>query len=162
MRTVIGVMGGSSADARTLDNARELGRRIAEQGWVLLNGGRACGVMSASAEGARGAGGITVGVLPDFESAAVADAIDIPIVTGLGDARNAVNALSSRVLVACRGGAGTLSEVALALKAGRPVVALDFPLGGPFAEWERAGRLVHAETPEAAVSAIRGFLEAGE
>lgn len=161
MRTIIGVMGGGVADAATSANARELGRLIAERGWVLLNGGRDCGVMDASAAGARQAGGLTVGILPDEDDRRASPHIDIPVVTGLGDARNAVNALSGRVMVACRGGPGTLSEIALALKAGRPVVALDFPLGGAFAEHERAGRIVHAATPAEAVAQVERLLREG-
>lgn len=161
MRVVIGVMGGGTADARTLAHAHALGRLIAERGWVLLNGGRACGVMDASAAGAREAGGLTVGVLPDEDAAGASENIDVPVLTGFGDGRNVVNVLSSRVVVACRGEAGTLSEVALALRAGRPVVALDFPLGDSFARWEHEGRLVRAGTPEAAVAAVERFLEAG-
>ncbi len=161
MKTVIGVMGGSTADERTLAHARGMGRAIAERGWVLLNGGRACGVMDASAAGARQAGGLTIGILPDGDSSQVSPNIQVAVLTGMGDARNAVNVLSSRVVVACRGGAGTLSEIALALAAGRPVVALDFPLDGVFADHEREGRLVHADTPEEAAAAVERFLREG-
>ena len=156
--TVIGVMGGGRADEATLDNARELGRKIAEHGWILLNGGRACGVMEASARGAKDAGGLVVGILPDDDARHATAHLDVAIVTGLGDARNEVNVLSSRVVVACRGGAGTLSEIALALKAGRPVIALDFPLGGPFEEFEFAGLIVHVATPAEAIAAIERIL----
>jgi hypothetical protein len=76
----------------------------------------------------------------------------------MGDARNAVNVLSSRVVVVLPGDAGTLSEVALALAAGRPIVALGFSLGGPFARHSASGRIVDAATPEEAVSAVRRLL----
>lgn len=161
MKTVIGVMGGSIADERTVAFARELGRLIAERGWVLLNGGRACGVMDASAAGASDAGGLCVGILPDDDSRQASHHLDVAIVTGLGDARNAVNVLSSRVVIACRGGAGTISEIALALAAGRPVVALDFPLDGVFVDHAVAGLLVHAATPPEAIAHVERFLREG-
>ena len=158
MRTVIGVMGGSEADGRTLAAARELGRLIAGRGWVLLNGGRSAGVMDASAAGAREAGGLVVGVLPDRDTTRTSEHVDVAILTGLGDARNVVNVLSSHVVVVCRGSAGTVSEVAHALNAERPVVCLDFPLGGLFSEYERSGRLVHAATPAEAIERVASFL----
>lgn len=158
MRIVIGVMGGSEADEHTLANARELGRLIARRGWVLLNGGRSSGVMDASAAGARDAGGLVIGVLPDRDAHDASEHLDVAVLTGLGDARNVVNVLSSRVVIACRGSVGTISEIAHALNAGRPVVALDFPLGATFAEQEVSGMLVHAETPGEAVGHVARLL----
>ncbi|NCQ35741.1 DNA-binding protein [bacterium] len=131
-RTVIGVMGGSSADAHTLAGARELGRLIAERGWVLLSGGRPTGVMQASVSGAHEAGGLTVGVLFDDDRAQAAAGLDIVIPTGFGAGRNVINILASDVVVACRGNGGTLSEIALALRFGRPLVLLDFDPGRDF------------------------------
>ena len=64
MRTIIGVMGGAVASQQTIDDASELGRLIAENDWVLLNGGRDAGVMAASARGAAEAGGLVIGILP--------------------------------------------------------------------------------------------------
>lgn len=112
-----------------MDQAEQLGRRIAERDWTLLNGGRDEGVMAASANGAERAGGRVIGILPgrSEEDESPSEDLTIPIYTGLGDARNVVNVLSSDVVVACRGGTGTLSEVALAVKAGRPVILLDWP-----------------------------------
>jgi predicted Rossmann-fold nucleotide-binding protein len=83
-------------------------------------------------------------------------------VTGLGDARNAINVLSSHVVVALPGGPGTVSEIALALKAGRPVVLLGFPLGVPFGPNYERGQLVDAATPDEAIAAIRRFLDTQE
>ena len=94
-RTVIGVMGGSVADEATAAQAYELGRLIAEQGWVLLNGGRPTGVMAASAQGARDADGLTIGVLYDDDRDGAAAGIDIVIPTGMGAARNIINVLAS-------------------------------------------------------------------
>jgi len=159
-RTVIGVMGGSSADAATADAARELGRLIARQGWVLLNGGRPSGVMAAVTQGAREEGGLTVGILYDEDREHAAAGLDIVIPTGMGAGRNIINVLASDVVVACRGQGGTLAEIALALRFGRPVILLAFDPGRAFLDQAggdgRRWRL--AATPAEAVELARGFL----
>jgi uncharacterized protein (TIGR00725 family) len=130
-RPVIGVMGaGDGASARDCALAEALGAEIARRGWALLCGGRAAGVMDAAARGARSVeGSLVVGVLPgDGEDPAVSTYLDVAIFTGMGNARNAINVLSSDVVVACgAGGPGTASEIALALKSGKPVVLLAPP-----------------------------------
>jgi len=124
-RTIIGVMGpGGGAGAKDLENARRLGALIARQGWVVLCGGRSVGVMDAVCSGAKEAGGLTVGVLPNDDAVGASEAVEIAIVTGMGNARNAINVLSSDVVVACGMGAGTASEIALALKAKKDVILL--------------------------------------
>ena len=158
MRTIIGVMGGAVASDHTSQNAFELGRLIAENGWVLLNGGRDAGVMAASARGAAEAGGMVIGILPGDSTKCASPHLDLAIPTGLGDARNAVNVLASDVVVALPGGAGTISEVALALKSHRPVIALGFPLGVSFTPYYDRRQLVDASTPEEAIEAVRSFL----
>lgn len=158
-RTVIGVMGGAACDERTAQLARELGRGIAEAGWVLLSGGRPTGVMQASVSGARSAGGLTVGVLFDDNPGEAADDLDIVIPTGMGAARNVVNVLASDVVVACRGTGGTLSEIALALRFGRPVVLLDFDPGAAFLDaGGPLGRWTLVATPAEAVARVRAYL----
>jgi hypothetical protein len=157
-RVVIGVMGGGDADAAQEAQAYRLGRLIAARGWVLLNGGRCAGIMEASARGACEGGGLTVGVLPDADRRHLSPFIQIPVLTGMGSGRNYINALSSDVVVACQGGAGTISEVALALKHGRPVVLLDFDLDRTFPAYVASGRLRRVATPEDAVHAIEAFL----
>lgn len=155
---IVGVMGGGNVPPETEEIARRLGRRIAEAGWVLLNGGRNAGVMAASARGAAEAGGLTVGVLPDDHDGAVAPDIRIPILTGIGGGRNMINILSSHAVVACRGGAGTLSEIALALKYRRPVILLNFPVADFFRPHAAEGQLREAITPEGAVAVVREVL----
>jgi len=157
-RTVIGVMGGSEADAHTQRHAHELGRLIAERGWVLLNGGRPSGVMDASARGCREAGGFCVGILFDADREAACPHLDLVIPTGMGAARNIANVLASDVVVACRGAGGTLSEIALALRYGRPVVLLDFDPGAAFLDACGPGRWFLADTPPAAVARVAGLL----
>lgn len=154
-RLIVGVMGGGTADERTSRMAYRLGALIAAENWILLNGGRNCGVMAASARGARESGGLTVGILPEADRRQAAPWIDVPIVTGMGSARNAINVLSSDVVVACAGGTGTLSEIALALKAGKTVILLDFDVRTTFPAQTAAGHLRWAATPEEAIAQIR-------
>ena len=135
-----------------------LGQLIAAEGWVLLNGGRRAGIMDASARGAFEQGGLTVGILPDDDTRDMSPFIQIPILTGMGSARNTINALSSRVMVACPGGAGTLSEIALALKHGRAVVLMNMDVGNLFAVYEDEGRLKKVSTPEEAIVAVKSYL----
>jgi len=114
---------GENARAEDMAAAFALGAAIAREGWVLLSGGRNSGVMDAVNRGAKEAGGITIGVVPGNDKSAMSDAVDIGIVTGMGSARNNINVLSSDVVIACgAGGAGTASEIALALKSKKPVI----------------------------------------
>lgn len=159
MRTIVGVMGGAVVTDDVLEGAYRLGRAIAEHGWVLLTGGRDAGVMASASRGAADAGGLVIGILPGETTAGVAPHVDIAIPTGMGDARNAINVLASHVVVVCRGGAGTISEAALALKAGRPVITLDFPLGEAFAPYYERRRLIDASTVEHAVELVADGIE---
>ena len=124
-KTIIGVMGpGDSATEEEINKASRLGKLIAEQGWVLLTGGRNVGVMEAASKGAQEAGGLTIGILPSDNNRNASKYLDIRIRTGMGSARNNINVLSSDVVVACGSGAGTTSEIMLALKAGKPLLLL--------------------------------------
>ena len=158
-KTIVGVMGNARVSAAVYQTALRLGELIAQKGWLLLNGGRDAGVMRASAEGAKRAGGLTVGVLPGNDASAANLFIDIPIVTNMGDARNVINVLSSDVVVACQGGAGTISEIALALKNGKTVILLGWSLEPLFAEERADGRLVQARSPEACVRLIERLFD---
>lgn len=157
-RPVIGVMGGANVSDEVLHTARELGRLIAEQGWVLLNGGRNAGVMAASAAGAKEAGGTVIGILPDRDTSAAAPDLDFAVVTGLGDGRNVINVLSSNVVIACQGGAGTVSEIALALKNGRPVILMGMPVEAALDSYRGTGMLSEANTPKEAVAQAAALL----
>jgi len=124
-RRIIGVMGPGDADAAIEETAFALGALIARERWVLLTGGRAAGVMDAASRGAKSvSGSVTVGILPGgCTTADVSSGVDIAIFTNMGDARNAINVQSSDVVLALGAATpGTLSEVALALKADKPVV----------------------------------------
>jgi hypothetical protein len=121
---------------------------LAEAGVVLICGG-GDGVMAAACRGARAAGGLTIGILPGGSQAEANPDVVIPILTGLGEARNLIIVRTSRAVIAVGGEFGTLSEIAFALKLGRPVIGLR--------TWELSqdGRpchaIVRAATPDEAV-----------
>jgi uncharacterized protein (TIGR00725 family) len=122
-KIIIGVMGpGEKATEADIQNAYRLGELIAQQGWILLTGGRKSGVMDAVNQGAKSANGLTIGILPSDHRKDISEAVDIAIFTDMGNARNNINVLSSDVVIACGMGAGTASEVALALKANKQVI----------------------------------------
>ena len=124
-KPIVGVMGAGLATRQDRELAYQLGSEIAEHNWVLLTGGRKAGVMDAASLGAKAKNGLVVGILPSDSTSAMSDAVDIPIVTDMGNARNNINVLSSNVIVACGMGLGTASEVALALKNHKPVILLN-------------------------------------
>lgn len=158
-KPVIGVMGGGeSASAEDCSLAYRLGALIAEEGWVLLNGGRNTGVMDASARGARAKGGLTVGILPDAGTERASRYIDIAVATGMGGARNVINVLSSNIIVAVSGKAGTISEIALALKYKKPVILLNFDVHMLFQMYSGEGFLHQAQSAEEAIRLIRDLL----
>ena len=153
-------MGGSKASAEVCAHAKQLGSLIAQRGWVLLNGGRNQGVMAASAEGAKQAGGTVIGILPDSTDSRASPHLDFAIMTDIGDGRNLLNVLSSDVVIACPGKLGTLSEVVLALKRDKPVILLGWELTDPqFKHFIKTGQLTHAATPEEAVEQAAATLE---
>ena len=155
---IVGVMGGGNVSAEEIDAAYHLGHLIAEQGWVLLNGGRNAGIMEASAKGAQEHGGLTVGILPDDHTQGVSCYIQIPILTGMGNARNCINVLSSNIVVACPGSAGTISEIALALKNKKNVILMNFDTKGLFANYRRIGLLHSARSPQEVIEIIKGLI----
>lgn len=125
-KIIVGVMGpGVEATPNDLKNAYELGKLIAYEGWILLTGGRNVGVMDAASQGAKAANGLTIGILPTDDTNAISEAVDVAIMTDMGNARNNINVLSSNVVIACGIGVGTASEIALALKANKKVILLN-------------------------------------
>jgi uncharacterized protein (TIGR00725 family) len=123
-RPRIGVMGPGICSPDVYNLARKVGFLIGRKEALLICGGLG-GVMEASAKGAREAGGITIGILPGDSAAEANPYVDIPIVTDLGNARNAINVMTSQAIIAIHGSYGTLSEIALAMKCGIPVVGLE-------------------------------------
>jgi uncharacterized protein (TIGR00725 family) len=120
---MIAVIGGDNAPPDALPVAEEIGREIARRGHVLVCGGRG-GVMEAACRGAREEGGHTVGILPGASRDDMNPYVEFPIVTNLGASRNTVVVLSADAVIAVDGFYGTLSEIAMALIHGRPVVGL--------------------------------------
>lgn len=153
-RPIVGIIGAGLATDPSLAHARDLGGAIARQGWIVLTGGRAEGVMAAACAGAKAvSGSVTLGILPSTGSDAGPD-VDIAIYTGMGDARNVVNVLSSDALVACGvEGPGTASEVAHALTARKRVILLgtDQAALGFFRGLPGGGGLLEAESVAQAV-----------
>jgi hypothetical protein len=145
----IAVVGSGQAPQAQRHMAEEVGRAVAEAGAVLVCGGLG-GVMEAACRGAQSAGGLTVGILPGLDRADANRHVDVAIATGLGEARNALVVRAADAVVAVAGEYGTLSEIALALQAGIPVIGLD--------TWElgRGGEpvdtVVRAEGPAQAVA----------
>src|SRR3990172_837860 len=120
---IIAVIGGDSPPPEVLPLAEAVGREVAQRGHVLICGGRG-GVMEAACRGARQAGGHTIGVLPGPDRNEANPHVEFPIVTNLGAARNTIVVLSADAVIAVDGSYGTLSEIALALVLGKPLVGL--------------------------------------
>ncbi len=124
-KPIVGVMGpGSDAKEQDKKNAFEVGKLIAQKGWVLLSGGMKKGVMDEVNKGAKSVNGLTVGIIESKSKQDASEGVDIPIVTNMGSARNYINALSSDVMIACGMSAGTASEVAMALREDINVILL--------------------------------------
>ncbi|MEM2990784.1 MAG: TIGR00725 family protein [Halobacteria archaeon] len=139
----IGVIGSSASIPRHEALAYEVGKLIAEKGWVLICGGLS-GVMEAACRGALEKGGLTVGIIPsDGEDAN--PYVKIPVITGIGYARNIIIVKSSQALIAIGGEFGTLSEIAIALKLKKPVIGLE--------TWDIKG-ILKAATPEEAIQMV--------
>jgi len=151
--------GGELVNPEDYEFARKLGNLIAKEGWVLLNGGRASGIMEASARGAKESGGLTIGILPGTDPDWASEYIDIPILTGVGLARNYINVLTSEVVIALPGRTGTISEIALALNVGKKVISLNFDLGPLFKRYEENKQLIYTKYPEEVVDLIKKLLK---
>jgi uncharacterized protein (TIGR00725 family) len=137
---MIAVCGPNEPTDEEIRLAEAAGAGVARAGHALVCGGRG-GVMAAACRGAKGAGGTTVGVLPGYDRAEANEWVDHVVCTGLGHARNAVVVASGEAVIAVGGGFGTLSEIALALKMGKRVVAL----GGWPLDPDRVGRFLEGD-----------------
>lgn len=120
----IGVIGGGKCSHKVAKLAEEVGRGLAESGSTLICGGMG-GVMEAACRGAKEAGGRTIGILPGNSVTTANPYVDIPIVTGMGEARNIIIIRSVQAVIAIDGEFGTLSEIAHALRSGTPVIGLN-------------------------------------
>jgi hypothetical protein len=119
----VAVVGSGEPNEAHEQAAEVVGRQVAEAGAVLVCGGLG-GVMEAACRGAALAGGQTVGLLPGRDRSAANPWVRTVVPTGLGEMRNCLVVQSADVLIAVGGEYGTLSEVAFALKLGRPVVGV--------------------------------------
>jgi uncharacterized protein (TIGR00725 family) len=161
---VVAVIGAGIEVDPAVSNARELGHLIADNGWVLVTGGRNAGVMRAANKGAKQAKeSLTIGILPDGNTEISPD-VDIAIVTDMGEARNNI-VVRSADIVAASGvdDPGTASEVALALKNGKPVILL-----GANADARKffigigGGNVQIADTSEQAIQIVKAILGENE
>lgn len=125
----VGVVGAGSASPEEEELAQAVGRAVAERRALLVCGGLG-GVMAAAARGCAGGGGSTLGLLPGEDASAANPWVGIPVPTGLGEARNVLVVRAAEALVAVGGSWGTLSEIAIARKIGRPVITLGEPPAG--------------------------------
>jgi uncharacterized protein (TIGR00725 family) len=140
----VSVVGSGTATRELYEQAREVGRLVAERGATIVCGGRS-GVMEAAARGATEARGVAIGILPDEDRERANEYLSYSVATGTGHARNLPVVCSGDVVISVGGEYGTLSEIGLALKVGRPVVALE--------SWELGEHVVVALSPRAAVEA---------
>ena len=146
----VAVLGSGTASGELYEKAREVGRLVAERGGTVVCGGRS-GVMEAVARGATEAGGTAIGILPDEDRGRANEHLSYSIATGMGHARNLAVVCSGDVVISVGGEYGTLSEMGLALKLGRPVVAL--------MSWDLEEHVAAAESPWEAVEAAFGLIE---
>jgi uncharacterized protein (TIGR00725 family) len=144
----VAVVGPGDAAPSEADDAEAVGRALAGRDAVLVCGGLG-GAMEAACRGAKEAGGTTVGILPGLDRSAANPWVDVAVPTGLGEARNALVVRAADALIAVAGGYGTLSEIALALKGGKPVAGLG--------SWEIEGVQPAADAEQAVETALRSL-----
>jgi uncharacterized protein (TIGR00725 family) len=123
-KMIIAVIGNSSCSPEEAKLAESVGELLAQRGVAIICGGLG-GVMEAACRGAKSKGGLTVGILPGQDSSTANPWVDIPVVTGIGEARNFAVVKSAQAVVAIGGSYGTLSEIAYALKSGIPIIGLN-------------------------------------
>jgi uncharacterized protein (TIGR00725 family) len=151
----VAVIGASNATEWELTHAEALGRSLAEAGCVLVCGGLG-GVMNAAARGAQAVGGVSIGILPGDDRDVASRHLTVAIATGFGEARNAIVARSADAVIAVGGEFGTLSEIALALKMGTPVIGIGtWELGRDDLDTDP---IVRVKDVDEAISALRGVL----
>jgi uncharacterized protein (TIGR00725 family) len=143
-RPYVAIVGSGIATGELYEKAREVGKLVAEGGGIVVCGGLS-GVMEAAAHGATEAGGTAVGILPDEDRRRQNSYLTFSVATGTGQARNLAVVCSGDVVIAVGGEYGTLSEIGLARKVGRPVVVL--------AGWDLGDHVTVAPSPLAAVEA---------
>ncbi len=153
----VSVVGDGKCDQKIYQTAYEVGQLIAERGATLVCGGLG-GVMEAACKGAKSKNGLTVGILPSEDRKWANSYVDVAIPTALGEARNVLIARCADAVIAVGGEFGTLSEIALALKMGKPVVGIG--------TWElfkgqrKDKSIIYAAHPQEALNAVLQMLGA--
>ncbi len=150
----ISVIGGGQCTAAEYATAVEVGRLVAEAGATLVCGGLS-GIMAAAARGCREAGGRTVGILPGHDRSLANPYLDVVVTTGIGHARNLAVVSSGDAVIAIGGSFGTLSEIGLAGRVGRPVVVLS---GWRVQNDADVGGVLYASSPREAMALVRRAL----
>lgn len=150
-RILVAVIGGRDCSEKVEEMAIKLGEFLAKVGVIIINGGLN-GIMEAVSKGAEGSGGITIGILSSGDKNDANPYISIPLATGLGEARNAVIASSADILIALPGEYGTLSEIAFALRLGKPVVGIG--------SWDIKG-MIQVNSAEEAVEKVKNIIHTG-
>lgn len=141
-KKIIAVIGGSEPDEKSLKIAEEVGSLIAQKGAVLITGGMG-GVMNAASKGAKSANGLVIGILPTDNKTHANPYIDIPIVTGMNEARNIIIARTCDCAIAINGKYGTLSEIAYCLMFNVPVIGINtWDIGAPIKKASSAAQAV--------------------
>jgi uncharacterized protein (TIGR00725 family) len=143
----VAVVGSGTARGELYEQAREVGRLVAERGAIIVCGGLS-GVMEAAAHGATEVGGTVIGILPDEDRRRQNEYLTYSVATGAGQARNLAVVCSADVVIAVGGEYGTLSEIGLARKVGRPVVVLE--------GWDLGEHVIARSSPREAVEAAFG------
>jgi uncharacterized protein (TIGR00725 family) len=149
-RKFIAVIGGSQTDEETLRIAEEVGCLIARGNDVLVTGGLG-GVMQAASKGAKSCGGLVVGILPGTTRDATNPYVDIPIITGMGEARNTIIARTCNGAIAIDGKYGTLSEIAFCMQFNKTVVGIN--------TWDIEAPILKASNAQEAVSMLMKALD---
>jgi len=147
-RKIVGVLGGATCNENIYNKAFEIGKLIAKENYILICGGRS-GVMEAAAKGAKSENGLTIGILPTNSPGDANPYIDIPVVTGIGEARNVIIVKTADILIAINGAYGTLSEIAFGSKLGKKIIGIE--------TWDVPG-IMNADTPEDAIDLVNKIL----
>ena len=158
---VLAIVGpAEAATAQDLRNAESLGTLAARLGWVVVTGGVAAGVMDAASRAAREAGGTVIGILPSADAGDASSGASIAVVTAMGQARNNIIVLSSDAVAVCGMSPGTAVEVALAVRANRPIVFVGAAATTRnfFTSLPASARLHFADTPEEAAAVLRSWM----
>lgn len=141
-RAIIAVIGGSQPDRESLEIAEQVGRLIAERNAILITGGMG-GIMLAASKGAHEAKGLVIGILPGIDKNNANEYVDVPIVTGVGEARNSIIIRTCDCAIAIDGSYGTLSEIAYCMIYKKPVIGIN--------TWKIDAPIIEAGTAQEAV-----------